>query len=131
MVELIRKTSLWGAVDFRLYLNKKERNVCEYRIHTVNGDSCLFCKCPGPQTMSKSRNLQRKIRSCGMRSVYIDVSVSSTSYPAIASFIGVGFDQGEFSLDMGYRMILPTQHSYIPQVFSFNSKWINIYFSLW
>lgn len=66
-----------------------------------------------------------------MRSVYIDVSVSSTSYPTIASFIGVGFDQGEFSLDMGYRMILSTQHSYIPQVFSFNSKWINIYFSLW
>lgn len=63
----------------------------ESRIHAVKTDSCLFYRCPGPQTVSKSSDLQKTIRSCGLTGVCMYVSTSSVSYPIITSLIGVGF----------------------------------------
>lgn len=69
-----------------------------------------------------------KIRHCSFRGVYIDVSISSTSHPIITSFIGIGFALDESPMDVGCRMISPTQHFYFASSSFSNSRWINIYF---
>lgn len=87
-------------------------------------------RCPGPLTVSKSRNLKMKIRPGDSKDVSISDFPCSKPHPIITSLIGVAFVLDEFPMDMGYRIILPTHRSDLASSssFHFNSKWVHTYY---